>query len=133
VVDISAAAGLAGGYYVNMARDVIFQSGGALAQGGLKHFYVIRLDDILNREDNEKRLRDILARATGEAHDNAADYKRNFERPTSATGRSGLPSPAMRSSTCRPRSIRCSMRRATSACRIAWAATTPRRGGCASV
>jgi len=77
------AEGLAVGYYVNMVRDVIFQSGGALAQGGLEHFYVIRLDDILNREDNEKRLRDILARATGEAHENAADYNRKYERPTS--------------------------------------------------
>ena len=62
VVDISAAAGLAGGYYINMVRDVIFQSGGALAQGGLEHFYVIRLDDILTREDDEKRFLDILAR-----------------------------------------------------------------------
>lgn len=84
VVDISAAAGLAGGYYVNMVRDVIFQRGGALAQGGLEQFYVIRLEDILNREDDETRLRDILARATGEEHDNAADYNRKFGRPTSA-------------------------------------------------
>jgi len=83
VVDISAAAGLAGGYYVNMVRDVIFQRGGALAQGGLEHFYVIRLDDILNREDNEKRLRDILARATGEAHETASKYNKEFQRPTS--------------------------------------------------
>jgi nucleoside 2-deoxyribosyltransferase len=83
VVDISAAAGLAGGYYVNMVRDVIFQSGGALAQGGLEHFYVIRLDDILTREEDEKRLRSILARATGEEHDNAAGYNQKFTRPTS--------------------------------------------------
>jgi nucleoside 2-deoxyribosyltransferase len=83
IVDISAAAGLAGGYYVNMIRDVIFQRGGALAQGGLEHFYVIRLDDILTREEDETRLRSLLARVTGEEHDNAAGYNQKFGRPTS--------------------------------------------------
>lgn len=84
VVDISAAAGLAGGYYVNMVRDVIFQNGGALGQRGLEQFYVIRLEDILTREADEKRLRGILARATGEDHADAAGYNQKFARPTSA-------------------------------------------------
>jgi len=81
VVDISAAAGLAGGYYVNMVRDVIFQNNSALAQGGLDVYYVIRLDDILTREDDEKRFLDILARATGVKHNKVSEYHQKFERP----------------------------------------------------
>jgi len=81
IVDISAAAGLAGGYYVNMIRDVIFQNGSALAQAGLAHFYVIRLDDILSREEDNTRFLDILARATGERHPSIRGYHKDFNRP----------------------------------------------------
>jgi nucleoside 2-deoxyribosyltransferase len=82
VVDISAAAGLAGGYYVNMVRDVIFQRNSALSQGELEDFYVIRLDDILTREEDEKRLHNILSRATGQDPGEKAGYNQGFMRPT---------------------------------------------------
>jgi hypothetical protein len=84
IVEISAAAGLAAGYYVNMVRDVIFQKGGAVSQKpGLEKFYVIRLEDILTRQDDEERLRTILARVTGENKPEASLYNERFTRPTS--------------------------------------------------
>lgn len=82
VVDISAAAGLAAGYFTNLVKDTIIQKQGVLRQSKCEKFYVIRLDDILDRDGDEDRLMKFMARVTGEQKAKLSDYDRRFERAT---------------------------------------------------
>lgn len=83
LLHVSAATGLAVGYYVNLVLDVLFRNGGGLEQLGLEKLYVVRLEDILDRGGDEKRLCKLLETVIGQQHEKLASYNRTFKRPTS--------------------------------------------------